>query len=562
MKPSADKTRRNELSHLKTLVFMQLQDKLDFSFTSSRKLFIRKVVLSVVKFILVAAVAFGLFQVTASLRLFSSRAIVPPEVLTVIMTVILALSAIACTVGLTKQLYYADDNRVLITYPVKNNMIFTSKLLVFYFYECLKNLTFSVPLLVGFGICNTYGWIYYIWLFVVYVFISAFPVAIGGVLSIFAMWLNRVFKRLPVLKALCVVALVAGIVYGVVKLILIIPTDIDLVGYGAKISGQIRDFLSAYNSRLWLVRCFVYMITGKAVNMDYVVLSGQTFLYFGVFVGIIGVFVLLCFLLSQPLFFKMMSSSFEYEKKRIQSKGNHRHSKYFAFIQKEYRTFSRDTGLVANFLGVYLAMPILILLLNQIYSALNTKLQGDYMTYAFNLLMILLPVLSSNSIVATLYSREGRAGYIKKTKPVKYAFPLTAKLIITIVMSSISIIAAMAIFQGYCRFEFTAIAPLTVGIVAVQVAHLFYCASCDIMNPQNEQYSTTGDTINNPNETRATIIAFLISVVIAGFSFKLFSESDGVLQIPCIKLMAIGLVLLALSVWIYYLKIKVYYLEK
>ena len=49
---------------------------------------------------------------------------------------------------------------------------------------------------------------------------------------------------------------------------------------------------------------------------------------------------------------------------------------------------------------------------------MDTREVGNLLIYTFNVLLICLPLLSSNALVATYYSREGRTGYMKKSKPI------------------------------------------------------------------------------------------------------------------------------------------------
>ena len=63
-----------------------------------------------------------------------------------ILTISLGLSLISCTFELTNNLYFSEDNRVLITLPVDTNKIFVSKIIVFYLYELKKSLNFLMPL--------------------------------------------------------------------------------------------------------------------------------------------------------------------------------------------------------------------------------------------------------------------------------------------------------------------------------------------------------------------------------------------------------------------------------
>jgi len=81
----------------------------------------------------------------------------------------------------------------------------------------------------------------------------------------------------------------------------------------------------------------------------------------------------------------------------------------------------------------------------------------------------------------------------------------------------------------------------------------------DLMNPQNEQYATTGEVNNNPNERKSTILAFLISFLVFGLSLFFFMENA---KFTWLKIALIGLVFAVSRIYFYFTKIKVYYGEK
>ena len=70
---------------------------------------------------------------------------------------------------------------------------------------------------------------------------------------------------------------------------------------------------------------------------------------------------------------------------------------------------------------------------------------------------------------------------------------------------------------------------------------------------------TSGDSQKNPNETKSTIIAFIMSIVFAFVTFFLISES---VKVVFIKLFVVTLVLLATRFYLYLTRIKLYYKEK
>ncbi|MDD4006242.1 MAG: hypothetical protein PHD98_03660, partial [Bacilli bacterium] len=70
------------MNDIKTLIIMQLKDKLDIGFIKDRAQLIRKIVFFVVRFLIVAAIAFGLFFVSSFLKIFHNSPFLPTSVMT------------------------------------------------------------------------------------------------------------------------------------------------------------------------------------------------------------------------------------------------------------------------------------------------------------------------------------------------------------------------------------------------------------------------------------------------------------------------------------------------
>ena len=120
---------KTDFNNLKTLVVMQLKDKTDLSYLKSPRKTLFAVAGKLGQFVLAGA-AFFLFLFLASLlKLFSFTGIVPTTVMTAAYTLFFVLSVVGCTAGLTEALYLSADNRVLLTLPVRPDMVFFSKLI-------------------------------------------------------------------------------------------------------------------------------------------------------------------------------------------------------------------------------------------------------------------------------------------------------------------------------------------------------------------------------------------------------------------------------------------------
>jgi hypothetical protein len=220
-----------------------------------------------------------------------------------------------------------------------------------------------------------------------------------------------------------------------------------------------------------------------------------------------------------------------------------------------------------------ISVPILIYLLNKIFFAMNTSTMGNNLVIMFNILIILLIVLNNNASAASIYSRDGRAAYLIKTQPTNPSILLFSKLMPDAIFSMLSLVATFVIIVISAKLGVLNSLVLMLGIMCIYFAHLMYCAELDIMNPQYEIYATVGASDSNPNETNATLSAFLISFLTAGIVMLLLL--DGSFAVDTITItdklsvdmvfVKVFLVALAVAVYrtcMYFSKIKLYYKER
>lgn len=552
------------MQQIKTLVFMQLKDKLDVSWLYSRKSRIRTIILALLKFVLITAIYSAVLYATnlLGLVLFFDM----PQVMTFVLSIALFLSICACSWGLMKTLYFSEDNKVLITFPVQNNKIFISKLLVFYIYEIKKSFSFTIPLIVGCAINlslrDLLHWTSYLWMIIPIIFLISLPVLLGALLSIPLMYLYRFFNKYSILKALVALVIVVAGVSVSVYLINLIPASIDLMKALPNIQKVIKDFLTSFEKEHFLMKNMTRTLIGESKStFTHYSLNWWTLLKTFILIVIVSILSVINYFVSRPLFFKMMSKSFEFNKNNTNEMVNVKHSQFIAFNLKEFRISFRSLDISINYLSIYILIPVLTLLLNKIFVAIERNNLGIRLSYAFNLLLILLPLLASNSLIATLYSKEGRAGYIKKTKPVKPIVPLFAKLSFNLILSFPCVLISVAIFGKYAEFGVLETIILFFAVLLIHYGHMFYCATLDITNPQNELYATVGESVNNSNEIKASVVAFILTGVYSLFAFKLFSEigTFNLLTTACIKLLIISSIIFIYLIVSFVLKIKAFY---
>ncbi|MBO4569694.1 MAG: hypothetical protein J5689_00555 [Clostridia bacterium] len=551
----------NNFKLLNPLVMMQLKDKVDFSYLKSRKKTIFKTVFSVATFVLITALIYLLFNIVVGLGLFSFLQVLNFRVYLVLMTILFGLSFLSCLVNVTKTLYFAKDNPVLLTLPVTNGMIFSSKLIVCFVYELLKNVTYILPFFIAYGLVMKLPVWFYLWAILSLIFFTIIIVAVCGLLSIPAMLVAILFKKNRVLEIITVIAVIVGGSYLVIKTISMIPENIDLVRDWGKIYWEIQDFLINFENNTIIINYMLQLFTGMSYgSYIFTPFSTRNLLTFvNCFATIVGCLVFV-YLLSKPLFLKMASNPFEYRKKVIKHFGKNRKMRPFSSaVVRNSQIIFRTSNLIYSVLATAVILPIAIFLQNKIIAAMDTRILGNYMGIAFNILIILLMTLSSNVAIASTFSKEGNSAYLNKVNPVKYVVPLTGKIVLNAIICVASIIASVVMITIFAKLTVMQTILLALALIMLYLAHLLWSAEIDIMNPQNRLYQTTGDVHKNPNENKSTIIAFILSAVFAFVCFLLMRENVNVVYL---KMFFISLILLGVRTYLYLTKIKLYYKEK
>ena len=548
------------MSGLKVLTMMQLKDKIDMSYLKSVKKTIFKVVMSVLKFGIITALIWLGFYLLDFLNLVSLLPGIPQEFLTVIFTLMLILSMIVCTYGLMKSLYFGKDNQLLLTLPVKRATIFTSKLVVYYLYELLRNLTFILPLLVAYAVTNAMPISFWLWLIPAYFVLTAVPVVVGALLSIPAMLIAIILKNNKWLQYPLVAVSIAAIVLVLVAIISVIPANFDLFGNWGTTFWKIQDFMNNFCDTFLPFTFVVEFMVGSRYGIRNTMFTGTQLYTALVLILALVAILTVTYVVVRPLFFKMASVPFEFKKiKTNKLFQNQKHGPVRSIVGKERKMLFRDAGQLFALIAIAIALPISILLLNKIFAAMDTDLTGMNMAVAFNILLILLIALSSNARLSYIHSEEGASSYLNKTVPQPFIKLLFSKLIINMLTMTVSIIATVVVMAYFQDYTFLQGLQLFGMIELLYLSHMLMSAEFDIMNPQTAHYQTTGTHSNNPNENKSTIFAFLISALFAYLTFFFIDESTIKVWF---KLMIFAGIFFAIRLWLYVNKIKVYYKEK
>lgn len=556
------------MEKLITLVKMQLGEKLGAKRIEKHgsKAFntLLTVFTAVLKFAMITALCYAFITVAKMFNLFNYTGYVPQSAISIAFLVMAGFSLISCTIGLTKSLYYSRDNAVLLTFPCTPNQIFLSKIIIFFIFELIRNLSFIVPVFVAYFLTHGYAMHYYIWMLFGFVFVSLLTVMIAALLSIPGMWLANLFNQHALLQKIVLVILVGCAIFSVFYAINLIPENIDLLQQSPFIKRQIRSFVDNYaysnveTKTLNPVYNMTLVLLGSA---DFISFSlGANLLRLLILLGFIGVFAALAALIARPLFYKMASKPFEFLKKNVKPRKNIVFNKKIAAFINEFLVAMKSSDRIYSNVTILFVTPILIFFLNKVFAAMSIRELGQFMVSTANILIIMLIVLNSNAYAATIFSKEGRSSYLIKTQPTNPFGLLVAKLVPNTVFVTLSLIFTYIVMYDLCGLSGIDLFYLLSGIWFIYLAHLILSAEFDIMNPQNEVYATMGSSESNPNETKSIIVAFIVSFATSALVFIILQMHEP--YNLYLKMMLVGIAAFIVKAFTFYQNVKLYYKEK
>ena len=561
------------MKQLLRLTLFQLKDKLDMSWIKSKKTLIQTLVFGLLKFLIVVAIVFLVLFLLTFVGFISKYQDVLP-LFTMFIAVVFVLGTASSTYTLTKSLYFADDNKVLITLPVNANKLFFSKLFVYYLYELKRSLGILIPGIFGFLLFEIIGYrgaevtfLTFIWMLIPVVILVAIQVLLASLLPIPFLFIYRLFKRNQIFDLVLVAILVVGLLIVVINLINLIPDDIDLDKQWPTMVKGFENFIITIDKYIYPINFYSRIFFGERAGSGiHYQLAPMTFIRTAIALGAIVVLAGLAFLLIRPFYFTMIYRTFEYDKNPpLVSKKNVKHRKYVTFANKEFKLSFRDFDISGSYIAIYIIVPLLLFFMDRVISAISTSMRGDHIAIALNALLTILPLLASNSTIATLYSKEGRTAYLNKSNPVSPFIPLTSKLLFNLAFCIPSIVACTIIFVNFSGLGAFIAILFGLSVLLIQYAHIFFCAAQDLMNPQNEVYATSGSDFNNPNEAKATVVAFVGSFVISVIFYFMLTESMRLYEnyvSAFVRLFVLAIFLFGGFLFLFVKKIQAFYYDK
>lgn len=548
----------------KVLISMLLANSLSLDFKKNKKKSIINITLKVLIFAIAIVISYIFFYFCIKLSVFSLLPFVPTSVPSIIINIMLIVSFITTLMKTTNELYFANDNKVLLTLPTNGGTLFLARLFVVFINSYIKALTLEIPFILGYFLVSKFPIYMLFIIFFIFIIVELVFVLLSAIISIPIYFIKKLFISYPLVKRIIYLVFIVAIIILVSLLISIIPEKIDIFSNWSPYFNMIQDGLKWYTNNLsfFYQTSLMYLGGFNGYVFKYFTGIGIGGLYtFIVFICLIPVLYFISLSLATPFYLKLASGNDELlAKSKIKKDKSHIKNPIISQLNKELLLFIKDNKIAPAYTSVFIALPLLLSLICKIFMAMDLNSRGLSLVQVAMLLITLLIVLSTNALIAKMYSNEGGAFKIARTYPINNGLLLTSKITLPTLIGTISIIISYIIIANLRSELLIENLLLGLGILFIYIGHLLYSASLDFTNPKAE----FGD-INflSNNENRSIIMSFILSALVS-YLFYLFTE-DSIIWISSIqmtssfKLLLIGILYLIYNIFNYIRKIKYVY---
>lgn len=555
------------MSHkLSTLVVMQLKDKWNFSLKNKKETFFK-----LIAYLLLFAVFTALMYLVMNLSVtklhifFSSK--IPVAAMTVLIFVITIFEGISILIGLTKSLYFSKDNVVLITYPVKADYLFVSKLIVYYLDALKKSCVLLLPALVAFGIIYSYGFYYYIWILLLLLIFVMFIVVVCAILSIPTYFIMKFLNKYRIFKILFAVLVLGVVIFGVIKLIGVIPENINLIKTYATFANDVNDFLKWFNSNFFVSSSITAMFCGVKSGPVTRLFSWNSLIVPVCLIAATALLVFANMMVSKPFYTKMISAASHNTKPKSSEKKNVEKGRLVSVVRYELLRIVRDEKQVVSSIISIVVMPLIILLFNRVYKSIDLSNFGILLTSMFNYFFVMVVVTSHNISTSYIYSKDGPSWNINKTIPIDPRASLLSRLVYNTIISVLIIVPACVMYSTYIdQITVKSAIFIIVSMILLTMLHSLLSASFDYSHSENKDKADIGSEIIGKHEAISLLFGFAISLGVTVFIYILnntTTSNNSLVQSERVylRVMILSILLVAYEAFMFTRKIKATFQE-
>lgn len=543
---------------------MLLVNTFNLDFRTKTKQAVIKLASAVIGFVAFVAISFGFFFFASKFNIFSILAFVPESVPSIIAMAVFFIGFVPALLSLTRTLYWSPDNKLMITFPCNGNTVFAARMFVFFVGQYLKMLLIEVSFLFGYMIFARFPWFMFIWALFGWMILTLAEVLFLSLASVPAYYVGLYLKRHSIVKivlsGLFFIALVAVVAF----LINLLPDEVNLFSSWGPYFAKIQKVLIFYQTELSFLLNLTTMAIGSNSGFGVVVFTRGSWLALAIMIGIVIVCFFLVVYLINPLYFRLASFSNDLSEGNEKNwKKLHVYPYWLAQIFKEALLFFKDPNIFSGLFGTFVFLPIYISLIDKVFGAMTTNIRGDMMVLSINVLLVLMVALSSNTVIARIFSEEGDAFVLTRSYPRNQVFMLSTKLLFPALMGTFSLALSVYFFASMKGLGVGSASLLGFAVVSLYLGHLLFAAGLDFTTKKD--HFASGDFMSE-GENRVIVIGIFVAILAAVLYYLFLQDFSSWWRLTreetaSLKLMLMSLGFLLVNLLLFYRKIQLIYME-
>lgn len=537
-------------NRLKIMTLLQISNKHKLKKPENIKALIAKGAIRFFFMLVIAAACAGLLMLLVDIIGIPKNA----NLLTFFIVILQAFSILACTMGLSENLYLAKDNPILLSYPALPNEVFISKLLVYFIYEFIKSFSFILPFFLGFGFAlKMLSPAYILNSLLMTIILPFFPVLIGALVTIPLVYLRRFLRFHPLIKFFLTLVLFGGGFVLLTRLVKLLPDPLRILAMYDIFVDQMKAIIVSVNKWSLFYGHVGNIFFGTGTGLDYLIVF-----------GILLALVLLIVFVSRPLYFKMASRTSEQANLKAHKQANKAHKNTFlTFLRKEWILTIRNPSEFINNYSFIFALPYVFYLMMSIFVRVDRNELGDIMTVTFSMLIALLMATASNTASAMAVSAEGQEFVLVKIAPGKTSNMAWAKILFNFVFSSLMIALSYLLFillaeHAIWKADLFLMMFCTILINSGMVLWSF---QIDMLNPKLREYAATGALAHAQNYSRSILLGFLWSIFFTALFILFYIDKSSTVALRNLKIIASAVAFFLARIYLFSRYLRAYFKE-
>ena len=168
-------------------------------------------------------------------------------------------------------------------------------------------------------------------------------------------------------------------------------------------------------------------------------------------------------------------------------------------------------------------------------------------------------VLAHNISVSSIYSSDGDALPLNKTKPNKPFSILFSRFGYHSITSTLILLACSIVLFIFSKLSLSQCIFAFIMMWGVAMSHIVWSGEIDFLNPKPNIFKTEGASAVNPNEIKSTVLTFLMSAIT--FGILMFFMLVDMNKMVWFKLALVSLGFLAVRIYLFIIKARTLFKE-